>query len=243
MAARAGAAPALVLFARSPRRGEVKRRLTPPLTPDEALGIHLALLEDSLGLLARAARGADAQPFLSFSDPFEPGGSAAGAFLELAARGIPRLVQSGGDLGARLHGTLGSLLDGQGRSGAVIIGSDSPTLPEAIVIDALGRLQGGADVVLGPAEDGGYYLIGATRPVASLFAGIPWGTSDVLAGTLRAIDREGLRCALLETWHDVDRPEDLGRLRREIAARDPGLAPRTAAALERLAQRGRMPPG
>jgi uncharacterized protein len=238
-----GEKPGLVLFARAPRHGEVKRRLTPPLTPDEALAVHLALLEDSLGLIGIAAREAEAQPFLSFSEPFEPTGSPALVFLETAARGIPRLPQRPGDLGARILGAFTDLIDGQRRPGAVIVGSDSPTLPPAILVDALDRLRSGAEVVLGPAEDGGYYLIGATRPMDALFDGIPWGTSDVLAATLRAIDRERLRVALLETWHDVDRPEDLPRLRREIAERGPGLARRTGAALEHLARQGRLPPG
>ncbi len=236
-------APALVLFARAPRRGEVKRRLTPPLTPDEALAVHLALLEDSLGLIAIAAREAKAQPFLSFSEPFAPEGSPALAFLETAARGMARLPQRRGDLGARILGAFTDLIEGQRRPGAVIVGSDSPTLPPAILVGALDRLRVGAEVVLGPAEDGGYCLIGATRPMDAIFDGIPWGTSEVLAATLQAIDREGLRLALLETWHDVDRPEDLPRLRREIAGRGPGLATRTAAVLERLARQGRLPSG
>jgi len=222
-------APALVLFARAPRPGEVKRRLTPTLTIEEALGLHLALLEDSLELVARAAREAEADPFLSFSEPFETSGSAEFASLEAAARGIPRLAQRQGDLGARLLGALTDLI-GDRRPGAVIVGSDSPTLPQAILVDALGRLRAGVDVVLGPAEDGGYYLIALARPAPELFAGVAWGGADVLDATLARAKRLGLAAEQLAPTFDVDESADLARLRLLLDRGDVAL-PRTAALL------------
>ena len=239
---------ALVLFARAPRRGAVKTRLVPPLDPDEALGLHLALLEDGLAFLRRAARLAGASPFVSFSDPWEPPAGGAPASLARALSGLERLPQRGADLGERLLGTFGALLDRSHRR-VVIFGTDSPTLPDDRPGAALDRLRDGADVVLGPAEDGGYYLIGATRTLPEIFRGIDWGTGQVMRQTLAAIGRTGARAALLPSWYDVDRPADLERLRRELdatpAPHTGPRAPRTAALLRRLARSGRIrdPPG
>ena len=94
----------------------------------------------------------------------------------------------------------------------MVIGSDSPTLPVTILRAAFGTLRLDADVVLGPAEDGGYYLVGASRPVAELFRGIPWGTPGVLEATVAAASRAAARLVLLPTWYDVDVPEDFDRL-------------------------------
>lgn len=106
---------------------------------------------------------------------------------------------------------------GPARTPSLLVGTDTPTLPTAYLQRACDALQrGAADVVLGPSEDGGYYLIGLRRPVPELFTGMPWSSSTVAAETLARIRRLGLRLALLPGWFDVDRGEDLARLR------DPG---------------------
>ena len=164
-----------------------------------ALGLHLALLEDSLRLLRTAARDAGAAPFLAFSEDWEPGQESELAPLAGAAAGLPRLPQSGGDLGERLSGTF-LRLTALGYRRAVVIGSDSPTLPVAILRAAFGTLRLDADVVLGPAEDGGYYLVGASRPVAELFRGIPWGTPGVLEATVAPFPQVSYRLELAESY-------------------------------------------
>jgi hypothetical protein len=231
---------ALVLYARAPRRGAVKTRMVPPLDPDEALALHLALLEDSLALLRRATRRTGARPFVSFSEAWEPPGPGIPASLPRALEGIARLPQAGGDLGARLLATFGELL-ARGHPHVVILGSDTPTLPGERLDAALDLLRHGRDVVLGPAEDGGYYLIGAGRALPEIFQGIAWGTDKVMRQTLARLERAGARAALLPPWHDVDRPGDLERLRRELDA-SPPAEPRPRRTASWLARRARAGP-
>jgi glycosyltransferase A (GT-A) superfamily protein (DUF2064 family) len=140
-----------------------------------------------------------------------------------------------------------------GASSVVLIGSDSPTLPLAYLRRAADWLAGAADLVLGPAGDGGYYLVGSRRPTPELFApGIAWGTSSVLATTLErlaSLRRAGLRIALLPLFYDCDTPADLRLLAAHLAlgpggaatvddsletSLDDRSAPRTAALLQTL---------
>jgi rSAM/selenodomain-associated transferase 1 len=208
--------------------------MIPPLDADEALALHLALVEDSLDLLRRAAAAAGARPYLSFSEPCHP---APRASLAGAIGGMEMLAQRGGDLGERLRRSFTELL-GRGHPAVVVIGSDSPTVPAGHLIRALLVLRRGVDAVVGPAEDGGYYLIGTARDLPGLFDGIPWGTGAVCDATFAAARRIGARLEVLPCWHDIDRPEDLRRLRR--AAAGGGVAPRTAALADALAGRGRL---
>ena len=233
---------ALVLYARAPRLGRVKTRMLPWLDPGEALRLHLALLEDSLRLLRVCAVAAGAAPFVSMSEPWEPEEADGCAGIAAAAMGMARLPQSGWDLGERLRATFRTLLARRfGR--IVVIGSDSPTLPPAHLTTALEALGRGADAVLGPAEDGGYCLVGAARELPGMFEGIPWGTDRVLQATRAALGRCGARVVLLPSWYDVDLPRDLERLRRDLAERPPcGAAPRgTSLFVEALVRDGRLP--
>jgi hypothetical protein len=117
------------------------------------------------------------------------------------------------------------------------VDSDTPTLPTAYVVQAIDLLQHhGTDVVLGPTEDGGYYLIGLKQPCRSLFDGIPWSGPSVLTETLHRASRRRLRVTLLPAWFDVDTADDLRRLRRDLAAGDNNTAPHTRAFL--LARQG-----
>ena len=238
-----GAGPpgdALVLYARVPRRGQVKTRMTPWLSADEAFRLHLALLEDSLALLRAGAAAAGATPCLAFSEPWAPAGGGEGfAALAAAATGLARLPQRGGDFGERLRDTF-TTLAAAGRRHVVVIGCDSPTLPPAILRSAFAALRQEAEVVLGPAADGGYYLVGAARPVPEIFTGIPWGTDRVLEATLRALDRAAVRAFLLPPWYDVDLPADLDRLRADLGPPSPG-AGKTAVFIDDLLRQGRLP--
>jgi hypothetical protein len=201
------AAEILAVFARAPELGRVKTRLCPPLTADEAVRLHRALVEDTLDHLGKLERK-DLSRVLLLSRPL----------LQATDLDVPRGwtvgIQSPGDLGAKLS----SFFYGAFRREAqrvVVLGSDSPTLPLEIVGDAYEDLRH-VDVTLGPAADGGYYLIGSRLYVPDLFHGISWGTEHVLRQTKDTLERLGHRYRVLAPWYDVDRPRDLEKLREEI---------------------------
>jgi rSAM/selenodomain-associated transferase 1 len=226
---------ALAVMAKAPAPGAVKTRLCPPLTAPQAAALARCFLQDRVEQVGRVA---GARPLVAFAPP-----DAEAAVAALLPPGVRLVPQAGADLGARMDRLLSGLL-AEGHAGAVALGTDTPTLPTAFVEAACAALRArAADLVLGPAEDGGYYLVGVAAPAPALFAAMPWGTSAVLAETLARAGRLGLRLHLLPPWFDVDRGEDLARLRAE--RRGPGPAhrpPRTLAFLDALAG-GRDPPG
>jgi len=229
---------AFVLYARVPRRGEVKTRMLPHLDADEALALHLALIEDSLDLLRQATAEADAVPYVAFSEPWEPSRDGPDHRLSRAIGDIRLLPQRGTDLGDRLIHTCDDLLDRR-HSGVVVIGSDSPTLPPERLVHAQAALRQEAEAVVGPTDDGGYYLIGVGRRLPGLFDGISWGTGTVYADTMAAALRIGVRVDVLPFWYDIDRVGDLARLYRETQ-RKPGQAAGTMAITATLAREGRL---
>lgn len=188
---------AVLLFAKAPRPGAVKTRLARDLGEAAAASVYRAL----------GVRVAEA---VSVAFPltvwYEPPGAEAEmrAWLGDRHRYVP---QPEGDLGERLR--LGFATHFQGGGGpAIAIGADAPDVDAAVVAAAFARLER-ADVVLGPAVDGGYYLVGLARPTPALFAGVPWGTGGVLHETLAICRREGLRVARLPPLRDVDTIDDL----------------------------------
>lgn len=215
----------LLLFTKPAREGRVKTRLIGDLTPAQAAALHTAFLDDLLDRLREGLREEDIELRLAWA--LEPG--------EAVPSGpLPGVRQEGSDLGERLYRALsGAAAEG----GAVMaLGSDHPTLPLTLVHRAFERVEAGADVVLGPAEDGGYYLI-ALRPEAvapRLFEGIAWSTPQVLAATLDRCRELGLRVELLPAASDVDTPEDLRRLAARMAAEGDLGCPRTYALLASL---------
>src|SRR5438094_847733 len=149
----------------------------------------------------------------------------ARAFFEKIAPGFVLVPQRGADLGDRLANSLGELLD-QGYRGALAIDSDTPTLPLGFLEQGLDLLTTPeVDVVLGPTEDGGYYLIGLRTVYRELFEAMAWSTSRVFPETIRRADAKGLRVACLPAWYDIDTSDDLARLRMALAASD-GDSPR-----------------
>ncbi len=143
----------------------------------------------------------------------------AEALMRALASPTLRLVpQRGADLGERLSRILTDLLD-RGHAGAIAMDSDSPTLPMAYVADAATALSGAkCDVVLGPCEDGGYYLVGFRCPQPALFEGIPWSTDAVFAMTLDRARARSLSVHVLPQWFDVDTEADLRRLHADMTA-------------------------
>ncbi|MBM4068544.1 MAG: glycosyltransferase [Planctomycetes bacterium] len=216
----------LGVFAKEPRPGQVKTRLAAALSPDGAAHVADAFLRDTLRRMA-AVR---AERFLVFSPT-----SAAAYFQSLAADCYALAPQGDGDLGQRLQRFVDGRLDSGSRH-VVVIGTDSPTLPTAFVDQAFDELDR-ADVVLGPATDGGYYLIGLRRSSAVIFQGIDWGAAAVLAQTIARLPRE-CRLSLLPPWYDIDSETDWEMLRGHVAAirragGDP-LIPDTERLLSRL---------
>lgn len=222
----------LLLFTKPARAGRVKTRLIGDLTPAQAADLHAAFVEDLL------ARLAGASSYLHLAWALEPGEEVpAAAFAGFAGiAGLPGLRQEGADLGERLY----AALSGAAREARAVaaLGSDHPTLPVELVERAFVAVEAGARVVLGPAEDGGYYLIALAAPVPRrLFEGIDWSTGRVLAQTLERCRELAIVPELLPEAADVDTPEDLDRLAQRMAASDLGC-PRTRAL---LAAWGRVP--
>lgn len=205
---------ALVIFAKAPIPGEVKTRLCPPLTSDEAATLHgtfvLDVLEQTKLAVTKARLPVDR--YLACSPSTEH------VFFKIMEerQGVRLLDQVGADLGERMHQVF-AVLFGQGYQRVLIIGTDAPTLPQSTYQEALSLLTT-HDVVLGPALDGGYYLIGLTRPVPELFAAMPWSTDRVLALTREKALARNLTIGLLKEWRDIDAIEDLRCLIDECAA-------------------------
>ena len=189
------------MFARAPVPGRVKTRLVPLLGKEGAARLHACLLEKTLG----TANAAGFDRIYLYGTP----GIRSGYFKDLKRRfGVHLRAQGGGNLGDRMHRALRS------HPGAVLIGSDCPALRPADLRAAARALRAGAAAVLSPAEDGGYALIGLRRASRRLFEGITWGSSRVLAQTRSRMRRLKWRWRELRTVWDVDRPEDVARLRR-----------------------------
>ena len=154
----------------------------------------------------------------------------AQAYFTGLAPDFEHILQSGPDLGARLDNALTEYLR-RGYEHVAIMNSDGPTLPVACLVAAFEHLAGGADVVLGPADDGGYYLIGLKRPAPRLLREVRMSTPHVTADILALAAEEGLKVALLPTWYDVDTAENLVRLRADLVSA-PDVAPQTRGWLE-----------
>ena len=212
----------LVLFARWPEPGRVKTRLSPALPPALACALHRAMLDDALwsSLSARADRRVVAwaeAPAFSMGTPV-PGG------FEQAA-------QRGADLGARLAAAFAEQLTGPGER-VVVIGSDCPEL-SASDLDAAFDALGTCDLAVGPSRDGGFWLVGLSRPAPQVFDGVAWSTDRALSGMLGNAAAAGLSVARLATRADVDTPADLVRLIAALA-RPPARARFTRGSLSAM---------
>jgi uncharacterized protein len=185
------------VFARAPLAGRVKTRLIPRLGAAGAARLHARLIRRAVDVALNARCG-----------PVELHATSRHMFFRTL--GVNVRLQRGGDLGERMHHALRGAL--RRYRAAIIVGADVPALRPADLRRAH-RLLGGTHVVLAPAEDGGYALIGARRVSASIFADVEWGSARVLEQTVRNLSRAGLGYRLLRTVWDVDRPEDLERLR------------------------------
>jgi len=217
---------AVAVMAKVPGAAPVKSRLHAALTEARATELYRCFLLDRLDALVAVPGIA---PVVAFTPP-----EARARMATLAPPGVRLLAQEGDDLTERLTRLFDRLL-GEGHPAALAMDSDSPTLPMAYVATAARALADGeAEVVIGPSDDGGYYLIGLREPRAALFEDVPWSTAEVLAVTLARARGLGLRVRLLPAWFDVDTEADLHRLRDELAAGGTGPT-RTAAFVRELA--------
>jgi len=190
----------LIVFTRYPEEGRVKTRLIPALGPKGAAALHERMVRHTLAEADEARRDCGIE--------LEVRVDGAGASAMAQVFGPRQYVPQGeGDLGARLDRATTDAFD-DACGGAVLIGTDCPALGSRHIVEAI-RLLSRLDVVIGPAADGGYYLIGMVRRHNALFRGIEWGTQRVLEATVQTARRLGLAVALLEELSDVDRQEDL----------------------------------
>jgi rSAM/selenodomain-associated transferase 1 len=212
-------------MAKQPESRQAKTRLCPPYTPEQAAALAEAFLQDTITGLARADC---AETLLAFAPP------ESAAWFAATFPNLIRIPQSEGDLGARLIGALDAAWN-RGYGSCILLGADSPHLPADCLRAAFAALQPGAepaDVVLGPAEDGGYYLLGLNARCPSLFQEIAWSTSHVLAQTRTRAESLGLRVHLLPPWYDIDIPADLDRLRTYLRTALPDVCPATRRLLQ-----------
>jgi uncharacterized protein len=201
----------LLLFTRYPEPGQVKTRLIPALGAEGAAREQWSLTVYTLQTARTFAVNNSMELIVFFDGPSIRG------MQELFGNEFCYRPQAPGDLGQRLSAAFADSL-GPGRRRVVLIGSDCPGITDKVLSDAFSRLND-HDLVLGPATDGGYYLIGLTALYAELFHDLPWGTDTVLALTQRQAKRLGLKTALLEPLTDIDRPEDLPvweKIKRQI---------------------------
>ena len=218
-APRAPSDSALILFAKAPIPGQVKTRLCPPLTPDEAASLHGSVVLD---MLERSRLPTPTLPLQGGRD-----GRGLDRFVACAPspdhvffkileerHGVRLIAQIGDDLGARMARAFADVF-ALGYRQVLVVGTDLPTLPGSVFGEAV-TLLAAHDVVLGPALDGGYYLIGLRKPSPELFAGIPWSTDRVLPLTQQKAAALRLSTALLPVRRDIDTIDDLVALIEEF---------------------------
>jgi rSAM/selenodomain-associated transferase 1 len=237
-ASRSPADSALIIFAKAPIPGQVKTRLCPPLTPDEAASLHGSVVLD---MLERSRGAASMDRFVACAP------SSDHVFFKILEErhGVRLIVQMGDDLGARMARAFADVF-ALGYRQVLVIGTDLPTLPGSVFGETV-KLLASHDVVLGPALDGGYYLIGLRKPSPELFAGIPWSTDRVLPLTQQKAAALGLRTTLLPVRRDIDTVDDLTAVIEEMGVTadtrtiGDALSLRTAGVLRLLANRLHIP--
>lgn len=197
---------AIAIMAKAPFPNKVKTRLTPLLSPFEASQLYHSFLLDKITQV-KSIKGV--RPFVAYTP-----GSSESFFRSIIPPGFSLISQAGKDLGERLT-RVSKELFAQGAAKVLILDSDTPNLPIDHIREGLARLDEG-DVVLGPCEDGGYYLIGMRIFIPEIFNGVPWSTDMVTELTMKKVQALGLTVSMLPGWYDVDTEKDLKRLIQDL---------------------------
>jgi rSAM/selenodomain-associated transferase 1 len=214
----------LAVFVRPPKSGTVKTRLAVRFGDAGAARLYQGFAEDTIALCSRVRAAGRVHLALWSAGPDD-------AVSDWAKRlGTSPRIQPEGDLGVRLAAAFDEGLRDYER--VVIIGSDMPTLPIELIGAAFDSLER-SPFMLGPAHDGGYYAIGATRRFRPSFEGVRWSTENALADTIKANARQ--QPAMLPPWYDIDEPEDLAVLRAHLSI-DSAAAPATSSCMAELAR-------
>lgn len=198
----------LIVFAKEPEIGRVKTRLRIYLNENRLLGLYKAFLKDTIDVLKRVKCE---ERILAYTSKQEP------LFLKRIGCGLRFYKQKGKDLGMRMHNAFVYAKNIKAKK-TVIIGSDSPTLSPYAIQNAFRKLDR-YDIVLGPAADGGYYLIGLKDHCIALFKSIKWSCRSVLDKTLNRAKHIGKKVVLLKGWYDVDDYNSLNRLKDDLMMR------------------------
>ncbi len=210
---------ALGVMCKAPRPGAAKTRLASFLGPENAAALSGCFLRDVAAAIEALPESVGRQGFGIYA----PAGSAAELRAVLPAT-FGLILQENADFGFVLMSAVRGFLEA-GHDCAVLINSDSPTLPSSLLSEAVEALRKPGDrVVLGPATDGGYYLIGLKAAHQQLFRGIPWSTGDVFRLTVELARGIGLPVVTLPPWYDVDDAATFAILMRELAGERPAFA-------------------
>ncbi|CAN5283880.1 TIGR04282 family arsenosugar biosynthesis glycosyltransferase [soil metagenome] len=215
---------AVAVICKTPTPGRSKTRLSPPLLPEECAEISACFIADLCTTIGSLERDGAVAGYAVYT----PAGSEA-TLRRLLPDDFGLVLQVEGDFGARLERGIADLI-ALGHRGAILINSDSPTLPRAVLRAAVDAVLSSDAVVLGPANDGGYTLIGLSTPQPHLFTDIPWSTEVVYELTVRRAQEIGLPVIALDPWYDVDDAGSYAMLERELD----GIAPDFAASMSSL---------
>jgi uncharacterized protein len=222
---------AIGIFCKTPAAGFSKTRLSPPLRPEECSRLSACFIRD----LAATIQVLSLDGAVASYAVYTPVGT-EGLLRDLLPAGFRLLPQCDADFGARLLQAIIDLLDA-GHAGVILVNADSPTLPVSILRAAMHAVRAGDAVVIGPAIDGGYTLIGLSRPHGRLFEDIPWSTQEVHRRTVERAQEIGVPVVNLPCWYDVDDRRTLRLLEMELAGGQMPFAPSSLKGAEAPATR------
>ncbi len=209
---------AIALVCKAPIIGQTKTRLSPPLTPEECAVLSACFIRDIGASIRSLADEGNVTAYAAYTPP-----GSEDVLRSLLPIGFRLMEQGEGDLGARMFESISGLLTA-GHAGAILIGADMPTLPPLILRRAVEAVRDRDCLVLSPAQDGGYTLIGLSRPHADLFADIPWSTGEVYRLTIARARKLGLPVVNVPGWYDVDDAASLQMLADELCGKRPAFA-------------------
>jgi uncharacterized protein len=226
----------VAVMAKASQPGFSKTRLCPPLTPEEAADFNTAFLQDVAANILTAATSTEINGYMAYSPP-----GCAPFFESILPDRIGLLECCLPDFGDCLFSAITQLFD-HAHQGAVVLNSDSPTLPTSLLVETAEVLARPGDrMVLGPSTDGGYYLLGLKQPHKRMFEDIDWSTERVARQTLERANELGLSVHTLPAWYDIDDVTALRTLHAELCANirfttmlQPYNASKTAALLRNL---------